>query len=119
MNPDALTTQVAIGVVIAHVIEWLKNREWFPWLDCHSTEVTRWVSRFVAVASGIGITATMGDHSVTLSWPTQEVAARELIGVINSWAVQQAAYKGLIKENPKYLVRPPAALPASEGGNGS
>jgi hypothetical protein len=95
---ELVQTQLIAGVIVAYVIEFLKKTDKFPWLSIHSTEVTRWLSRAVAIGIGVGISVTWGDHQVILGWPTSmDAAIEEFKNAFTSWIIQEASYKGLIK----------------------
>ena len=45
-----------LAVVVVHVLQWLKFRQWFPWVTTHSDEATKVFAGFAAVLNVAGMT---------------------------------------------------------------
>lgn len=106
MMDDTLTHQIALAVVVAYVIQWLKDRQWFPLLNADTARLNELCSVLGAFVSSVGIqfalqgTFDTGWH-LALSIPPGPVIWDTVIHTIGQFGIQQAIYHGLIKSDRK------------------
>lgn len=55
----SIEIQAVAAVVIPHVIEWLKDRQWFPWLEHNDESAVRIASGIFAVLTNAGLAVTL------------------------------------------------------------
>lgn len=60
MDP-AVVSQAALGIAFVHLLETLKNRAWFPWVNQHSAQLNRIISIVMALVFAVGVKITVED----------------------------------------------------------
>jgi hypothetical protein len=114
LTPDHLQVQAVIAFLVAHIVEWAKRNPSFEWIRVDTPTITRIMSHGIAFLTAIGFTVTMsgsfdGGGTITLGWPPADQLVKMVVAYVTSYAEQKIVYRALIKENPRYLVRPPGA----------
>jgi len=96
---DLLTSQFTVAYIAAALIEWLKKQSWFPFVNVDTSKLNRVFAAAVALLATVGITTTFDSEAgvLTLSGLTLGNIAQSVWIWITQYALQQGAYKGLIK----------------------
>lgn len=90
---DSVPATLGAGVVVAIMLQALKNASWFPWLSRNTATLNFWVGIVAAVASTAGVhVAYDASAGGTITLP----GVNAIVQAVVQWATQQAAYKGLV-----------------------
>lgn len=100
MDEQMLLTQATVGYIASALIEFLKQQKWFVFANVDTARLNRAFSMFVAFLSALAIHATYDSEQGVLT-----ITGLTLTGVVHAgwawiqqFALQQAAYKGLVQK---------------------
>jgi len=104
MHTDALTEQVAIAYIAARLIECAKRSSLLPWVNEHSDDLNRWLSRIIAVATSAGLTVAWSGSVdaggvLTITVPSASAWMQFVVNAVFSFASQEIIYKTSIKRS--------------------
>lgn len=92
-----LLHQAGAGTLLVYTLQWLKGREWFPWITENSAAVNRWVGALFALATSIGVeiatsgSSTTGWH-ISIDIPNMKVLTDTIIHAATQFSGQQILY---------------------------
>lgn len=95
-----ISLQIVIGYLIVTTMEWLKERQWFPWLTPYTDKVNRIVGATAAFLYSIGIHYQFDSAAGMLV--ISGLSMEPLIDGLRGFVMQQLMYRGAI-EKPKAL----------------
>lgn len=90
-----LSSQWSIAIVVSLLIEYLKRKNWFPWLsDEHTKAWKTFVGAIAAFLTTIGLTWAFepnetGNYVFTVVLPT----LHQLWHFVQQWALQEFSYR--------------------------
>ena len=58
-----VTALIAAGATVSHIMEWLKQAQWFPFLSRTSTTTNKWIAVIAAWGTGVGFGLNTHDYS--------------------------------------------------------
>lgn len=118
MHEEAIPDQIALGMIIAHIIEFLKNSRWFPWLSQMTPRATKIVSRVASWATGVGFEVSLNDWGGFLNGGVLHIYIPMLSVIVGSllhgsfqWGVGEFWYQNLVR--PKKERNAASAKPES------
>jgi hypothetical protein len=109
MNDTTLSVQFTIALISTYALQWLKETKFFPWLTTETQALNRAVSLVIAFLASAGILVGF-DHTagvLTISGLTAANLLHAASRFVQQWAMQQAAYKGLVMP-PRPGTTPPS-----------
>lgn len=114
-SPSELSHQFGVSVAVVHILEWLKNAGWFPWLTNNSGTVLRIISLLIALATSAGFKIMSGDpiHGWTVFIPSFAVIFDTTLHAIAQFGAQEGYYNvamkadGLLQTIVKYMQNQP------------
>jgi hypothetical protein len=88
---------MGVAALIVQLINWMKATKLIPFVNEHSTMITRFISVTAALLTGIGIHfITQGDFSsggsLQITWPPLDVMLTSFITSVGQWGFQQLLY---------------------------
>jgi hypothetical protein len=98
---DSLPHQVAAGIAVAHVIEYLKNIPGFKWLQNPVAAKIAASVGIVVAAAGVHLQmegTIDGGGRIMLAWPMLSAMADGIEHMILQWAIQEGYYQGFVKK---------------------
>ncbi len=101
MGDNLIGQQIPTAIIVAHVIEWLKTKAWFPFAKSNALWLNRITAGIAALASAGAVHYTFGtngDFSLTGNYYT---LLHALWAGVQQYALQHGYYK--------MAIRPPAA----------
>src|SRR5262245_20842869 len=115
---NELGNQVGLGIIIAYLLQGLKQSAWFPFLNEHNTKRYK-----VALGGVAAFLATIGIHYafdynatgngvVTIVLPTGAEFGHAIVDFAKQWAFQQGAYDSMVNKQITVTHAPPSSLPA-------
>ena len=80
-------------------LEWLKKQSWFPFVTLDNARLNRAFAMFAAFVAAIGLHFTFDTDAgvLTITGLTLTNIAHTSWAWVQQYAIQQASYKGLIK----------------------
>ena len=99
METELLTSQLTAGYAVASLIEWLKGQKWFPFATADNAKLNRAFAMLTAFIAAVGLHTTFDSEAgvLTISGLTVVNVLHSVWAWVQQYAIQQAAYKGLIK----------------------
>lgn len=99
METELLTSQLTAGYAMATLIEWLKKQAWFPFVAADNARLNRAFAMLASFIAAIGLHATFDSEAgvLTIVGLTLSNVLHTGWAWIQQYAIQQASYKGLIK----------------------
>ena len=99
LHGTELSHQFGVSVAVVHILEWLKQAGWFPWLTNNSTTVLRLISILAALATSAGFKIISGDagHGWNIFIPPIAVVFDTLLHAIAQFGAQQGYYSVAVK----------------------
>lgn len=99
METELITSQITAGYAAAALIEWLKHRSWFPFASVDNARLNRALAMITSFVTAIGLHFTFDSQAgvLTITGLTLVNVAHTVWAWVQQYALQQAAYKGLIK----------------------
>lgn len=103
MGSELISSQLAIAYASSSLIEWFKKRPGFPLLSADTPSLNRWAGLLTSFVTALGIhwitdwQATNGVLTVTITGLTVGNVAHGLLAWIQQYAMQQGAYRLLVK----------------------
>ena len=95
------SASAGLAVFIVHALQWLKFRDWFPWITAHSDEVTKAFAGIAAVLNVAGMTfafdRTAGVATLAGIPTTPEAVVGMLLQVFAVYGGQKIYYHAAIK----------------------
>ena len=125
METELISSQIAIAYATSSILEWLKGRSWFPFMQDNASSINRFSSIAVAFFTAIGIhwvtdwQADNGVMIITITGLTWGSIGHGLIAWIQQFAFQQASYKMLVKSDSPVKVAEVQAKAISGTGDGT
>lgn len=126
MHEEAIPDQIALGIALAHIIEFLKNSRWFPWLSQMTPLATRVVSVAASWAAGIGVEVSLNDWGgvvqggdIHIHIPMLSVIVGSLLHGSFQWGASEFWYQQMIRpkkernENATRLDQPAVREPGT------
>lgn len=108
VNP--LATQVTVSAIVVAFIQWLKSRDWFPWIQNEAATANRIAAVLLAALTAIGIHMTWshgdvpGSYMISVTGLTLVGIGMGLYAIIKSFVFQELIYRTTVKNGS-----PPAA----------
>lgn len=99
---NKLQTQIVVAMAMSYLLQWLKRSKFFPLLTERSDKIIKVVwSALVAAGGAVAVTfafdPTLGQLTVTgLDWTH---LWNGLVAFLTSMLSQEAAYRGLVKDD--------------------
>lgn len=90
---DSVGATLGLSVVVAALLQAVKNSELFPWISRATGKLNFWIGIAAAVASTAGI---HGHYDMSAGGSVTIPGLHVIFQSVVQWASQQAAYKGLI-----------------------
>jgi hypothetical protein len=105
VNPESISTQAALAVMITHLLEWTKKSELVPWLRVDTTKLAHRISILMAFLSAVGITSTMTGSvhlggTLTITWPPLSDVIKMVVTFASSYGYQRLYYQTAVKPTP-------------------
>ena len=116
-----VTALIAAGATVSHIMEWLKQARWFPFLSRTSTTTNKWIAVIAAWGTGVGFGLNTHDYSfaaggvIHVTIPMASLVIDSLKHAIIQWIGQEGYYRVMVK--PKQAPAVAAPLGPAEGGN--
>jgi hypothetical protein len=115
---NVLATQITVGMIGAGFLQFLKSREWLPFLNQHSKALNHIVLATTSAAGAIGVNAvwSSSEHSLTITGLSLATIAAGLWVWAKQWTVQYLVHRGAFGAVSGAA---PAASPDITGGIGA
>jgi len=99
METELLTSQVTAAYIIAAMLQWLKTKAWFPFVQENMATLNRSFAAIIAFIASIGIHYTFDAELgvLTITGLTTATILHGSWAAIQQFAMQQFMYKGVIK----------------------
>lgn len=99
-NTGELTAHLTSGAVAVYLIEWLKSKQWFPFLTADTKTLNRLISAVTAFVAAVGIgfnyDAGAGQLVITgLTWSTILIGGWEWA---KQFVLQQVLYDSVVQK---------------------
>jgi hypothetical protein len=103
---ELFSSQLVIGYLSAHGLEWLKGNKWFPFMQANAQRLNAVTSAIIALLISIGIQHTFdasvtadGNHvlSFTLVIPSAAQLLHNLFGWARQFVFQRVSYHLFVK----------------------
>jgi hypothetical protein len=107
MNPNTIQLQALITFLMPLLIQLAKRSHnvAFAWIDHNKPKVCMLTSALAALATSMGVAVVHAQHSLTLTWPDANTAARGLLTFMVSAVLQFAAQHSLYDGFWRHVVR--------------
>jgi len=99
MESELLTSQITAAYITASILQWLKLKPWFPFVQENMASLNRAFAAMVAFIASIGIHYTFDAELgvLTITGLTTATILHGSWAAIQQFAMQQFMYKGVIK----------------------
>ena len=99
METELITSQLTAGYACAALMEWLKKQSWFPFATVDNARLNRAFAMALAFATAVGLHFTFDSEAgvLTITGLTLANILHTGWAWIQQYALQQAAFRGLIK----------------------
>jgi len=94
-----LTTQITANAIVIGIIQYLKQKEWVPFINDHSTTLNRTLSAVGAGLSALGVHISWSHDLgvLMISGLTLSTISTFAWAAIKNFAWQEMIYKGIVK----------------------
>lgn len=100
MTENLIGQQIPTAIIVAHVIEWLKHQDWFPFVKADAPWLNRVLSAIAALLMAGVIHYTFSPNGDFTLNGNAYVMGHALWAATQQYALQHAYYKIAIKEKP-------------------
>ena len=101
---ELLTSQMTSAYITSALLEWLKAKPWFPFASADTAVLNRATSMIFALIAAIGLHYTFDAESgvLTITGLTAANILHTGWAWIQQYALQQAAFRGLVKNGANH-----------------
>lgn len=100
METELLTSQLTTAYMISALLQWLKNKPWFPFTNINTAALNRATAMALAFITAVGLHYTFDAEGgvLTITGLTVANIAHTAWASVQQYALQQGVYKGLVKK---------------------
>lgn len=105
MNTELISSQLAVAYMTSSILEYLKNKSWFPLLSQNTPQINRAMALIASFCTAIGVhlvsdwQATTGVLVITISGLTWSGLVHGLLAWVQQHAFQEGAFRLLVQKD--------------------